>query len=273
MSTLHRNNRSSARAARPAGYRVVHVFLVCILAAPMLQARAQGKPIPTSAPARAPEQLRAFTGNWMNDNIIVGMTKPGVVPFRPEYEKRLVRLAKLAVAGKEVPGNEPKCIPNGPAMDMAFGMRIFADADQLLLVTGGPRLRYVWVDGRQHTPDDVLFESFDGESIAHFDGETLIVDTVGLKSSDEIVFGIPVNDDKLHIIERWTLISPSTLQIQTTIEDAVALTRPWSYTRTYSRRASASEVEYCTPALDRTRNGGFDLKPPPGGYVPPGAKQ
>lgn len=231
------------------------------------------KPILAPAPASANEKIRAFTGNWMNDKVIVGLTKPGVVPFTPSYEQRLKDLAKLAVAGEEVPGNEPKCIPNGPPMDMVFGMRVFADATQMAIINSGPRVRYIWLDGRGHTPDDVLFDTFDGESVAHWEGDTLVVDIVGLKATDEIVFGMPVNDSKMHMIEHWRLTSPTHLQIQTTIEDPVALTKPWTYTRSYSRRPLAAELQYCTSAIDRARNGGFDLTPPAGGYVPPGATQ
>ena len=228
--------------------------------------------IPTP-PAVASKRIRAFTGNWMVIKPMFGLTRPGVVPFRPEYEAKLEALAKLAVAGEELTGNEPQCIPNGPPLDMAFGMQIFADAQQMLVLTRNPRVRYIWLDGRQHTPDELLFESYYGESIGHFEGDTLVVDTIGLKASDEIVISVPVNATDMHIVERWRITSPGVLRIDTTISSPTALTRPWSYARTYSRQPATDAMQYCTPATDRSREGGFDLTPPAGGYVPPGANK
>lgn len=274
-SVWKKNGRSDHRASiRPA-------LLASVLAVTLASAQAQqppspqGRPevVPSSPPARAAEKIRAFTGNWTNEKPPVGVTKPGVVPFRPDYEKKVEALAKLAVAGEEVPGNEPKCIPNGPAMDIGFGMRIFADAKQMVLISTGPRVRYIWLDGRKHTSDDFLFSNYSGESVAHWEGDTLVVDTIGLMPTNEIVFGISSNDDKMHMIERWRLISPTTLEIQTTIESDVALTKPWTYTRNYARREPSGDMQYCTSAVDRSRDGGFDLTPPAGGYLPPGVKE
>lgn len=234
-------------------------------------AHAQSKQPLTPAPELASARIKVFTGNWTNDHVVAGVSKPGLVPFRADYEKKVEEIAQLAVAGKEVPGNEPMCIPNGPLMESGFGMEVFADAQQLLLITAGPRVRHIWVDGRPHLPDNLLFPSYEGDSVSHWEGNTLVVDTVGLSPSDEIVFGVSANDDKLHLIERWRMLSPSTLQIQTTVEDEVALSRPWTYERTYSRIPASADLSYCVPAVDRTRGGGFDLTPPAGGYVPPGA--
>jgi hypothetical protein len=219
----------------------------------------------------ASARVSAFAGSWNNDNTIFGLTRPGIVPFRPAYEKKLIALTQLAVAGKEVPGNEPRCIPNGLPMTMAFGLQIFVDATQMAVITGGPRVRFIWLDGREHTEDDFLFLSYDGESVARWDGDTLVVDTLGLKPTNEIVFGIPVDDEHTHIVERWRVLGPNQMQIETTIENAVALTKPWTYTRRYSRVAPSNDMQYCTAAIDRTRDGGFDLSPPAGGYIPPGA--
>jgi hypothetical protein len=225
----------------------------------------------TAAPKAAAKKIQAFTGAWQTTRMIVGLTKPGVAPLKPEYNTKLEGLVKLAVAGDEVPGNEPRCIPNGPVMDMSFGFRIFADETQMAIITSGPRIRYIWLDGRKHTSDDYLFETYGGESIAHWQGDELVVDTVGLKATDEIVFGIASEGTKMHLVERWKITTDGLLEIQTTVEDPVALTKPWTFKRTYRRGALGNDVTYCVPATDRGRNGGFDLTPPEGGYVPAGA--
>jgi hypothetical protein len=251
----------------------LHAAVGFLLVLCLCDARSQGAEpaVPVPAPAGASEKLRAFTGDWMNDKVVVGLTKRGVAPLTPAYEKKLEALEKLAVAGEEVPGNEPQCIPNGPVMDSAFGFKVFADAVRMIMLSSGPRVRTIWVDGRPHTADELLFPTYGGDSVAHWDVDTLVIDTVGLMPSNEIVFGIAVGDDKMHLIERWRLLSPGKLHVQTTVESAAALTRPWTYVRTYSRVPASAELQYCVPASDRARDGQFDLTPPSGGYVPPGA--
>jgi hypothetical protein len=254
---------------------LVAAAVLIMLAAVANSSDAQSVPDATKlvrAPAPASAKIRALTGNWVNDHVIVGVTHVGVVPLRAEYEQRLKQLETLALAGKEVVSNESQCLPSGPALDMAFGFQALADADELVVLTSGPFVRHIWIDGRAHTADRLLFGSYEGESIGSWDGNTLVIDTVGLKASDEIILGIPVNDEKLHLTERWHLVAPGKLQVQTTLDDTAALLRPWTFIRQYFRRPANDDLMYCTPAIDRTREGGFDLTPPAGGYIPPGAK-
>lgn len=225
----------------------------------------------TSAPKVAASKIQAFTGAWQTTRMMVGLTKPGVAPLKPEYNAKLEELAKLAVAGNEVPGNEPNCIPNGPIMDMNFGFRVFADAAQMAIISSGPRVRYVWLDGRKHTNDDFLFETYGGEGLARMEGDELVIDTIGLKDTNEIVFGIASGGTQMHLVERWKINREGLLEIQTTIEDPVALTKPWTIKRTYRRVELGTDITYCVPATDRSRDGEFNLTPPPGGYVPEGA--
>lgn len=224
------------------------------------------------APGEASTRLQSLTGSWTNDHVVVGLTQVGIVPLEPSYEARLKVLQQLAVEGKEVVSNESKCVPSGPPMDMAFGFQAFANAEELAVLMSGPVIRHIWVDGRPHTPDRLLFGSFEGESIGRWEKDTLVVDTIGLQASDEVILGISVGDDAMHLVERWRLIAPGHLQIDTTVEDATALSHSWTFTRQYSRVKAGGEVQYCTPAIDRARDGGFDLTPPAGGYVPPGAQ-
>lgn len=223
------------------------------------------------APSPAPEKLRALTGSWTNDKVVIGVTRTGVVPLRPAYEQRLKELQALAIAGKEVVSNESKCVPSGPAMDMVFGFQSLANASELVVLMGGPVIRHIWVDGRAHPREGLQFGAFEGDSIGHWEGDSLVVDTVGLKPTDEIILGIAADDDQMRLTERWHLVAPDQLQIETTVNNPKVLLRPWTFKRQFSRVEATGEVSYCTPSIDRTRDGGFDLTPPAGGYVPPGA--
>lgn len=228
-------------------------------------------------PARSSDKLHAFTGYWYNDYFRPSIVKAGVIPLKPAYEAIRARLEKARQAGETIQGNEPLCIPNGPIMGMNFGIDVSATASRLTVMTS--RLpRFIDLN-KKHTPEFQLFDTYSGESVAHWDGNTLVVDTIGVKPIVEIDWGIH-NSGHLHLIERWRVMSPTKLRIQTTVEDSGALTKPWSFNRYFSRRPapSAADWTYCVPALDRTRNFAtgkqeYNLTPPPGGYIPPGAQQ
>jgi hypothetical protein len=84
--------------------------------------------------------------------------------------------------------------------------------------------RVVFMDGRQH-PDDLL-PTWQGHSIGWWEGDTLVVDTVGY--NDKFWFdrrGTP-HTEQLHTIERYTRLNYGTLLNEVTLEDKGALSRP-----------------------------------------------
>jgi hypothetical protein len=86
-----------------------------------------------------------------------------------------------------------------------------------------------------------LKPSWYGDSVAHWEGDTLMVDTVGLdKRSWVDGFGTP-HTDKLHVVERYHLRNPSTLEVLFTVEDPGAFTTPWSAIAGYRKDRSTSE--------------------------------
>ena len=89
-----------------------------------------------------------------------------------------------------------------------------------------PLPRYIYTDGRGH-PDGFPL-TFMGHSIGHWDGDTLVVDTVGL---DELSWmdtaGTP-HSDALHVVERLRRVAQDTLEVNLQFEDPKAFTRPWT---------------------------------------------
>lgn len=241
-------------------------------------------PAPASTPS-ASASLRTETdwnGYWQADffggpaHFAGGHYKSGVIPLSPEYDAKLQELAKIAAAGGDVPSNTQKCIPTGVPSLMSGPFELQVSPSRVTLIVENGQFRRIFTDGRAHTADDYLFDTFSGDSVGHWEGDTLVADTIGLKSTNEIEYGIRAH--RMHVIERMRLTGPDTLEVVTTVEDPVALIKPWTYTRTYSRKHGAMLEAYCVPALDRaydpvTGKQGFDLTPPEGGFVPPGAKK
>jgi hypothetical protein len=75
-------------------------------------------------------------------------------------------------------------------------------------------------------PDDIE-PSFMGDSIARWDGDTLVIDVVGFNTQTWISGVGSVHTDKMHVVERYRFIDPQTVVLEATVEDPGALTKPW----------------------------------------------
>jgi hypothetical protein len=92
---------------------------------------------------------------------------------------------------------------------------------------GGPHTyRTIYMDGRSHPAD--LDPSFFGHSIGHYEGDALVVDTVGFNERFWLTReGIP-HTEKLHLIERFTRSDYNTLKYEATINDPGAYSAEWT---------------------------------------------
>jgi len=87
--------------------------------------------------------------------------------------------------------------------------------------------RVIPTDGRKH-PDDID-PSFMGDSVAHWEGDTLVVDVTGFNDKTWLgVGGATLHTDALHVIERYTRVDYDTISYEVTIDDPKAFTKTWS---------------------------------------------
>ncbi|MGC3981277.1 MAG: hypothetical protein QM808_08470 [Steroidobacteraceae bacterium] len=93
--------------------------------------------------------------------------------------------------------------------------------------------RHIWTDGRQHPAKFTPTNS--GHSIGHWDGETLVVDTVGVRAGLWITGQGMTLSDKAHFTERWSMPDKDRLQAEVTIEDPVQFTKPYVLSRQFKR--------------------------------------
>ena len=102
--------------------------------------------------------------------------------------------------------------------------------------------RRVYLDEPQGKIGDVE-PGYYGHSVGHWDGDTLVVDTIGLKQSVPGYRDIPHSDEE-RIVERIRLIDPDILEDQMTVEDPKVLERPWSFRFVYRRMKGYHMLEY-----------------------------
>jgi len=110
-------------------------------------------------------------------------------------------------------------------------------------------VRHIYTDGRPHTPD--LTPTYMGDSIGHWEDNTLVVDTIGFNDKTWLDRDGHVHSDQLHVIERFRRVDLDNMQIDITMEDPKALEQPWKSTLYYQLRPNWNIMEQvCTDNLD-----------------------
>jgi len=97
--------------------------------------------------------------------------------------------------------------------------------------------------GETQQPIDEVPPGYYGHSVGRWDGDTLVIDTVGIKDSIVAYQNMP-HSDRMRITERIRLVAPDYLHDQITIEDPVALEKPVTYTLAYRRLPNYKMVEF-----------------------------
>jgi hypothetical protein len=105
--------------------------------------------------------------------------------------------------------------------------------------------RRLFLDGRPHNLD-LDPNSWTGDSIAHWDEDTLVVDTIGFNDSTWLDDTGKRHSDGLHVVERYRRLDPGHLEIQYTIEDAKALTRSFAFVRVLVPAGREIQERFCT---------------------------
>jgi hypothetical protein len=187
------------------------------------------------------------------------------VPFTPKYrakaDARMLRVRGMGPGGEnDIPlSNSGLCIPSGvPEVMMQVSHEYVFKPGVVIMLLENSEIRRIWTDGRGHPPDDESNPSFEGHSIGHWEGDTLVVETVQIYPEAELFFGMTVTD-KTVMKERVSLADRDTLRIDTVVEDNDLFTKPWTFSRYYHREnREAVPYERCTLA-DRARKVGDKL--------------
>ena len=136
------------------------------------------------------------------------------------------------------------CIPPGmPAiMRQPYPIEILYSPGRVTIFAETySQARRIYTDGRELPSDPDLL--FNGNSVGHWEGDTLVVDTVGFSPQTNIVPGLPHRDGTV-IRERIWLESPDRMLIETTITNPALFTEPYVSTQPYNREADWEIREY-----------------------------
>ena len=139
---------------------------------------------------------------------------PDAPSLTPEYMAKWEVMRKSRIAGSYEFDNNAKCLPPGmPAMmGMAYGMEVMQTKDKITFFSElNDALRRVYLDGRQPTSKILDDPTYAGYSTGHWEGDTLVVDTVALHTGS-FIEGFTPHSDAMTVKERIRLIGPGMLE-------------------------------------------------------------
>jgi hypothetical protein len=151
------------------------------------------------------------------------------------------------LAGKIAYTARSSCKPAGvPGFDL-FGFQpvyfVQAPKEVVMIYSGDAQVRHVYLDV-PHSKNPK--PSWYGESIGHYEGDTLVVDTIGLNTKTHVDNYRTPHTEKLHVVERWKLIDGGkTLEVTFKVDDADAYNQPWEASQRYQRAEAAMTEEVC----------------------------
>jgi hypothetical protein len=225
----------------------ISILLVAVALALPLVLLAQNPPRPNPVRSHATALTPDFSGVWFVDEYRRNILPNEDPPFQPWAKELLEKRAydnshhdpDVAIDPTE------RCIPPGipRTMSQPFPWEIVYARDRVLMIFEYQGLiRQIFTDGRKH-PDD-LEPTYMGHSIGKFEGDTLVVDTVGFNDKTWLdPMGLP-HTEALHVIERIRRVDHETLTDEYTIDDPKAYTKPWTATRIFKLKQDWQIKEY-----------------------------
>jgi len=199
-------------------------------------------PTPTGPAPKLADGTPDLSGVWLgsgsNDSDISRGLKPGESVVMLPWAEALVKTRQ----SKDDP--EANCLPSGIPRGSPYPWR-FAQTPGLYFIVFEGNIhswRQIFMDGRKH-PDDPD-PSWYGHSIGKWDGNTLVVDTVGFNDKFWFDYKGHPHTEKLHTVERYTRTDMGNMTIEVTIDDPGAYTKPFTTTGRAKMMAGTELLEY-----------------------------
>jgi len=167
----------------------------------------------------------------------MGRGGAGAMPLKPEAEKLKI------VHAPDYAGLTADCMPLGVpgSFNVPYPFQIIQAPKMLTIFYEYPNtFRIIPIDGRPH-PDDVD-PTWMGNSVGHWEGDTLVVDTIGLNTKTELQ-GYR-HSESMHVVERLQRTENGDLQYEATIEDPTLFSKPWVMpARTFPLRPELEKID------------------------------
>ena len=198
---------------------------------------------------------------------VADLTNPILKPWAVEQMKKV---NDAVLAGKIPFTARERCWPGGvPDIDIYERDRpiffVQTPKEVVIMTEHDSQIRHIYLNV-SHSAHPAL--SWYGESVGHYEGDTLVVDTIGLNDRTFVDNYRTPHTTQLHVVERFKLVDGGkTLQAVVTVTDPGAFNMPWSAVQRWRRREDRPIIELIC-AEDRGGNFGYDVVPIPSAVKP-----
>jgi hypothetical protein len=176
---------------------------------------------------------------------IADLSNPNLKPWVKEHMKKdndEVLAGKIAFTARS------SCMPAGVPGFMAYGgptplYFVQTPKEVLMIFSGDHQVRRVYMDvPHSENPKS----SWYGESVGHYEGDTLVIDTIGQNDKTVVDAYRTPHTEKLHVVERWRMVDGGkNLEVAFTVEDPDAYNAPWGGMRRYRRANEQLAEDVC----------------------------
>jgi hypothetical protein len=186
------------------------------------------------------QRVPDLSGVWI---VSSGLEITADPPYKPDmlklWQEHKANLAKIDPA--------QYCLPNGVVRMTNLPYKIVQTPKLVVLLSEGNTHSYrrFFLDGRPHNLD-LDPNNWNGDSIAHWDKDTLVVDSIGFNDNTWLDDTGKPHSDELHVVERYHRVDAGRLEIQYTIDDPKALTKSFSFTRVLVPANRELQERFCT---------------------------
>ena len=218
-------------------------------------------PAPTDPRVDIFSKLPDWRGYWIAEGMLAdisGYTADGPTapmrmefqgadaPWKPEQRAKILAMAPAMIAA----ANKGKATGWGyPMMMQSFApLQFLITPEEALIMNFYRDVRHVYTDGRPHPKPDDLWPTPWGDSIGHWEGDTLVIETTAVQRPGILFVPFPLVSENARYSERIRRVSTDRMESEFTIEDAETLTGPWTFKLAYVRQ----------PALDRLIHEAFE---------------
>jgi hypothetical protein len=168
--------------------------------------------------------------------------------LKPWVKERMKKDTDEVLAGKVAFTAQSSCWPAGVPFFMGYG-----GPDPLVFLQTPKQVWILWREDNQsrriymdvpHSANPK--PSWYGESVGHYEGDTLVIDTIGLNDKTVVDIYRTPHTEKLHVVERWNMVNGGQgMEVIFTVEDPDAFYEPWTAMRRYRRVEQAGYEKMC----------------------------
>jgi hypothetical protein len=189
----------------------------------LLALSANRPPPPQGPPPRMPDGKPDLSGAWVVPAGYLAMVVAPPVELLPWAEAKVRE--RILNHTRDMPS--ARCLPGSEELMAMLPVKYVQTPTLLVqLAEDVPAAHQVYLDGRSHPAD--LDPTWRGHSIGNWDGDTLVIDTVGYNDKSWLFVIIP-HTDKLHKTERLRRVDLGHLEVETTYEDQGTFKKPVTY--------------------------------------------